>query len=215
MPRPVRVAIVNDYEIVVAGIASLLAPYVDRIDVVELDARLPVASRVDVILFDTFGHVRGEGVDLEDLARSGVSRVAIFSWDTEPALVRRMIARGASAYLSKALTADQLVDVLERVHRGERVVPEADAPVEHAGGRWPGHEEGLSLREAEVISLITQGESNHEIAAELFLSINSVKTYIRAAYRKMGVTRRSQAVVWGVQLGFDPDRSRVVRTGAP
>ncbi|WP_309648576.1 helix-turn-helix transcriptional regulator [Nocardioides sp.] len=64
----------------------------------------------------------------------------------------------------------------------------------------------LSAREAQVIGLIVQGLSNDEIAATVFLSINSVKTYIRTAYRKIGVTRRAQAVVWGMTHGFAPDQ---------
>lgn len=209
--RPVRVAVVNDYEIVVAGIASLIAPYDDRVAVVELDTGLPVVSAVDVILYDTFGQVQGDGVDLEDLVHGSDARVAIFSWNTEPALVRRALAKGAAAYLSKELSAAQIVDALERVHAGEQVVPEVAEPVEHAVGEWPGREHGLTAREAEVIALITQGLSNQEIADRSYLSINSVKTYIRTAYRKIGVTRRAQAVGWGVQNGFEPDRSRVVR----
>ena len=69
---------------------------------------------------------------------------------------------------------------------------------------WPGRRTGLSAREAEVIALITQGFTNDEIARNCYLSINSVKSYIRSAYRKMGVERRSQAVLWGVQHGMDP-----------
>ena len=63
----------------------------------------------------------------------------------------------------------------------------------------------LSARETQVVALIVQGLSNAEIAATAFLSINSVKTYIRTAYRKMGVTRRAQAVGWGMTHGFAPD----------
>ena len=57
-------------------------------------------------------------------------------------------------------------------------------------------------REAEIIALITRGLSNKDIAARCFLSINSVKSYIRSAYRRMGVTSRSQAVLWGVRHGM-------------
>jgi DNA-binding NarL/FixJ family response regulator len=60
----------------------------------------------------------------------------------------------------------------------------------------------LSSREQDVLRLIASGMSNLEIASSLYLSINSVKTYIRAAYRKIGVERRSQAVVWAVQHGL-------------
>jgi two-component system, NarL family, response regulator LiaR len=62
----------------------------------------------------------------------------------------------------------------------------------------------LSTRESQILALIVRGLSNQEIAETAFLSINSVKTYIRTAYRKMGVTRRSQAVVWAMQHGFEP-----------
>jgi len=212
--RPVRVAVVNDYEIVVAGIASLIAPYADRVAVVELDAGLPVVSDVDVILYDTFAQVQGDGVDLEDLVRDSTARVAIFSWNTDRDLVRRALARGAAAYLSKELGADQIVEALEQVHAGELVVPASVGHIEHVGGRWPGHEFGLTAREAEVIALITQGLSNQEIAERSYLSINSVKTYIRTAYRKMGVSRRAQAVGWGVRHGFEPDRGRRIRPEA-
>lgn len=209
--RPIRVAVVNDYDIVVAGIASLLAPYADRVAVVELDAGVPVVSDVDVILYDTFGQVQGDGVDLEDLVHGSGGRVAIFSWNTDPALVDRAIGRGAAAYLGKQLSAAEIVAALERVHAGERVVPESQEPVEDATGSWPGREHGLTAREAEVLALITQGLSNQEIALRTYLSINSVKTYIRTAYRKIGVTRRSQAVGWGMSHGFTPDRTRVIR----
>ena len=67
---------------------------------------------------------------------------------------------------------------------------------------WPGRSEGLSDREAEIIALITQGKSNAEIAALTYLSINSVKTYIRTGYRKIGVSSRTQAVLWGIEHGF-------------
>jgi len=212
---PVRVAVVNDYEIVVAGIASLLAPYADRVAVVELDTQLPVLSDVDVILYDTFGQVQGDGIDLEDLVRGGGARVAIFSWNTETALVERALRRGAAAYLSKELGAEEIVAALERVHAGERVVPANAEQVEDAAGQWPGREFGLTAREAEVVALITQGLSNQEVADRTYLSINSVKTYIRTAYRKMGVSSRSQAVGWGVLHGFEPSRSRVLRPGPP
>ena len=61
---------------------------------------------------------------------------------------------------------------------------------------------GLSPRELDVLREVVNGLSNHEIADELYLSINSVKTYIRSAYRKAGVTTRAQAVSWCVRKGF-------------
>ncbi len=213
--NPVRVAVLNDYEIVVAGVAAMLAPHHDRVVVVELDSGLPVVSDVDVILYDTFGQVQGDAVDLEDLVRGNSVPVAIFSWNLQSDLVERAIAHGASGYLSKGLDARAVVDAIEAIHRGETVVPpssvvSADRDV---AGEWPGREVGLTAREAEVLALITQGLSNQEIADQTYLSINSVKTYIRTAYRKIEVTRRSQAVAWGMTHGFAPDRIRRVATG--
>ncbi|WP_134767637.1 LuxR C-terminal-related transcriptional regulator [Nocardioides sp. 1609] len=62
--------------------------------------------------------------------------------------------------------------------------------------------EDLTLRELDVIRLVTNGRSNQEIGAELYLGINTIKTYIRTAYRKIGVTTRVQAVLWGVHQGL-------------
>ena len=209
---PLSVAVVNDYEMVVAGVAAMLAQHPDRVRVVELDSGLPVVSDVDVILYDTFGQIQGDGVDLEDLVHGSDARVVIFSWNLQPELVERAIKRGASGYLSKALDAEQMVAALEKVHAGQVVVPAVAGEVEHAAeGEWPGRAQGLTAREAEVLALITQGLSNQEIADRSYLSINSVKTYIRTAYRKIGVTRRSQAVAWGMNHGFEPDRIRVIQ----
>ena len=90
-----------------------------------------------------------------------------------------------------------------RPHRGPR-------DERRRRGRLARARAGLSPREAEIIALITQGLSNQEIADRAYLSINSVKTYIRSAYRKMDVTTRSQAVLWGVENGFKPDTLRTI-----
>ncbi|GAA1132380.1 response regulator transcription factor [Nocardioides aquiterrae] len=214
MPSPIRVAVVNDYEIVVAGVAAMLAPHHDRISIVELSSGLPVLSDVDVILYDTFGQIQGDGVDLEDLVDGSDARVVIFSWNLQPELVRAAIERGAAGYLSKGLPADEIVAGLEAVHNGETVTPRESAPSadRDTTGEWPGREHGLTARESEVLALITQGLSNQEIADRTYLSINSVKTYIRTGYRKIGVGRRSQAVAWGMRHGFAPDRMRTIDT---
>ncbi len=77
-------------------------------------------------------------------------------------------------------------------------------------GDWPGSGARLSSREAEVLALITQGYTNNDIASRSYLSINSVKSYIRTAYRKIGVERRSQAVRWGMENAMLPDTSRTI-----
>src|SRR4051812_22143435 len=212
---PIRLAIVNDYEIVVAGVAAMLAPHHDRVQVVELDSGLPIVSEVDLIFYDTFGQVQGDAVDLEDLVRGNNVPVVIFSWNIQPELVKRAIDHGAAGYLSKGLSASEVVDAIEAIRAGETVTPGSAASSDgRESGEWPGRELGLTAREAEVLALITQGLSNQEIARQTYLSINSVKTYIRTAYRKIDVTRRAQAVAWGMKHGFEPDRVRSIRTGA-
>jgi DNA-binding NarL/FixJ family response regulator len=74
---------------------------------------------------------------------------------------------------------------------------------------WPGRGEGLSDRESEILALITQGLSNADVARLTYLSPNTVKSYIRTIYRKIGVASRTQAVLWGVRNGFTPDGHRI------
>jgi len=206
---PIRLAIVDDYAVVIAGVASFLAA--ERIDVVETNASLPVVSDVDIVLFDTFGQTQGTGIDLEDFVRDSGAKVVIYSWNLRPKLIKEALDQGASGYLSKVLTGPEVVRALERVMRGEVVVLTGDHETSVGGaGDWPGRAAGLSSREAEIIALITQGLSNQAIAERVYLSINSIKTYIRSAYRKMQVSTRSQAVLWGVANGFEPDSLRTV-----
>jgi len=206
---PLRLAIVDDYAVVIAGVASFLAD--ERIDVVETGASLPVVSDVDIVLYDTFGQVQGDGIDLEDFVRESGAKVVIYSWNLQPEMIRDAVAAGARGYLSKVLTGPEIVAALERVMRGEIVILPGDSETSVDGaGDWPGRSFGLSPREAEILALITQGLTNQEIADRVYLSINSVKTYIRTAYRKIDVERRPQAVLWGVRHGFRPDTLRTV-----
>jgi DNA-binding NarL/FixJ family response regulator len=117
---------------------------------------------------------------------------------------------GVAGYLSKTLSAQELADALRAVQAGDTVVSPApeDAPLLQQ--EWPGRKEGLTAREAEVVALITRGYSNADIAEMASLSINSVKSYIRSSYRKMGVTSRTNAVLWGLDHGMGGiDRVRV------
>lgn len=222
--RPLRVAVVNDYEIVVAGIAAVLAPYAERVQVVETAAGVPVVSDVDVVLCDTYAQGLPGGVPVEHLAQ-GSAHVVVFSWNVDRSMVASSLAAGASGFVSKGATAAELVEAIERVHAGELVVPEdllvAEGPVvpvdpdqgaddEQVLGRWPGDEWGLSSRESEVLALICRGLSNEEITEHAFIGINTVKTHIRTLYRKIGVSRRTQAVLWGHAHGFQPDQGRRV-----
>jgi DNA-binding NarL/FixJ family response regulator len=155
--------------------------------------------------------VQGHGVGLGDLVRDSGAKVVIYSWNLRPSLIEQAIAGGAWGYLSKVLTGPVIVEALERIVNGEIVIVAGDNESSVGGvGDWPGRSAGLSSREAEVMALITRGLSNQEIAERAHVSMNTVKSYIRSAYRKIGVERRTQAVLWGVANGFHPDTARTV-----
>ncbi len=204
---PVRLAIVNDYEMVVSGLASMLDDHRDRVHVAEINAQTSVVSNVDVILVDTFGQLPRDGSTLARLVLESAAPVVIFSWEMPRETIEAALAAGAVGYLDKSLRAKEIVDALEAIRDGEIVVLTNMSIEEPAGGwgvGWPGQTEGLTPRESEVLAFITQGLTNQEIADNLYLSINSIKTYIRSTYRSIGVVSRSQAVRWGMENGFDP-----------
>jgi DNA-binding NarL/FixJ family response regulator len=206
----IRLAIVNDYEVVVHGLASMLRSYSDRIEVVEGDANTHPESRVDIALFDTFAQ---SFRDRERIARlvsdPRIDKVVVYTWSADDPSVGQTRVPGIAAYISKRLAASDLVAALERVHDGDPVRLHDSGRGPLVGGDWPGREEGLTARESEVLSLITQGYSNNDIVETTMLSINSIKSYIRSAYRKIGVTSRSRAILWGIDHGFQPDRARI------
>ncbi|MCR6033520.1 DNA-binding response regulator [Nocardioides sp. zg-579] len=189
--RPVRVGVVDESELVTTGVEGMLAPYAGRLTVVDEPA---VA---DVVLCDPLGRPLDIESYLADVHRRTHGRVVVFTWRLDQGSVRRVLAAGACGFVSKAVDADELVRVIDVVHRGGTV--EAPGP---ALALRDSTRDSLSAREAEVLSLICRGRSNLEIAAELFVSVNSVKTYIRQIYHKIGVSRRSQAVAWGIQRGY-------------
>lgn len=203
----ISVAIVNDYPVVVEGVAQLLR-HDGRLNLVELDTLADPKQSVDLVLFDAFSQLH---ID-DDIARlvknPKYRRLVVYTWNVKPGQVDRAVEAGVHGYVSKAVDAETLCDALVRVHGGEQVVEPEEVPQELDNGDWPGRKEGLSARESEVVSMITQGITNEEIAKASYLSINSVKSYIRSAYRKMGVERRSQAVLWGVEHGMLPSRQR-------
>jgi DNA-binding NarL/FixJ family response regulator len=192
-------------------VASMLDPYRDRILVAELDTGKSVEDDVDIALYDSFAQPESDHDEVAVLvANPHAHRVAIYTWNFHEELVRTARAQGVSGYLSKALPARELVASLEAVHAGEVVISDPPRKKGVASGLdWPGRREGLTDREAEILALITQGKSNAEVAAQTYLSPNTVKSYIRTIYRKIDVASRTQAVLWGVANGFTPDHHRI------
>lgn len=196
--QPIRVRLIADTELVAAGVAALIGEHPGRAVVVG-NACPP--GDIDVVLLD--GANAGTIVsDIVDLTASGHRLIVVFDWHLDPATMGRARAAGAAGFVSKALSAQDLFSALlcacrEGDIQGRPLAPPLLSVVDHV---W--QPSGLSKREAHVIALISHGLSNGEIATDLFLSINTIKTYIRGAYRKIGVTSRSQAVAWAFGSGF-------------
>lgn len=196
--RP-RVAVVNDFEVVVAGLAAMLQPFQDRIDLV--DAFLvdeEANGPIDLALYDTFGRQGLETVELTKLlARPEVARVAIYSFNFDETAIEEALAAGAVGYLSKATPASQLVEQLEVLASGGAVVsgPSGNGRTPREARSWPGRELGLSEREAEVVALAAVGRRNSEIAEALFVSVDTVKTHLARSFRKLGVHNRTELSV--------------------
>ena len=196
--RAARIAVVNDYELVVRGLAGMLAPYSDRVEVVEaIVADEPVHDGpVDVALFDTFGQPSVPRAHIDRLVRDPqIGRVAIYSFDHDP---DDLLDAGAVAYLSKATPAGQLVEQLERIAAGEQVRSrprQVMSGTTRSGREWPGRELGLSEREAEVAVLAALGHRNADIGVSLCIGVDTVKTHLSRAFRKVGVHNRTELSV--------------------
>lgn len=208
--EPIRIALVDDYEVILSGVAHMFDQYRSRVMVVELDANTPVAEDVDIALFDAFAQPEADTDLFTLIANPHAQRVVVYTWNFREALIEAALAKGAAGYLSKSLPAREMVEALEAINNGEVVV--SKAPVGNrltTGLDWPGRSEGLSERESEILALITQGKTNSEIAEIVYLSMNTIKSYVRSAYRKIGVSNRVEAVLWGVDHGFKPDYQRI------
>ena len=203
MPGPrIRLAIVAEQEVISAGLAGLLGAHPDQIEIVSYSPRSG-ARAPDVVLYDVVALSQGDAVDLDHLVKETDAAVIAVARDLRPDLAAQALARGADGCISLAATSEQLLRSVRAAAAGELA---GDLTLDEPGHDRPferlGLDVGLTSRETEVLGLITQGLTNSEIADRLYLSINSVKTYVRSAYRRIGVTTRSQAVAWCIQHGF-------------
>jgi DNA-binding NarL/FixJ family response regulator len=192
----VRVAVVNDYELIVEGVARLLSQFPDQLDVCDrVVVGEPIKTPVDVALYDTYGRVGIAAPTLRALAESpGIGRVAVFSLDVGPDLIAEGRAAGATGFISKGLSGAEIADAIVRVAQGESVVatPTSGAPPSEELD-WPGRGDGLTERQSQVLTLVAEGLSNREIAAALYLSPETVKGYLAQAFATLGVRNRVEA----------------------
>jgi DNA-binding NarL/FixJ family response regulator len=153
------VALVDDYDVVLMGVANMLERYRDRVVVAELAATM-ADDVVDIALYDSFAQPESDHDEIGVLvANPRTRRVVVYTWNFHPDLIASARQRGAHGYLSKTLPARELAAELEAVHAGEMVISEAPQRARGAGGLdWPGRGEGLSDRESEILAFDHPGQ---------------------------------------------------------
>lgn len=167
--------------------------------------------RADVVIYDVFQLAvpgdRARAGELERLVAAHPGRVLALSRLLQPGLTARALAAGAVAPVSIGADADELAGLVEAAAAGILAVDAALARKHHAElARQLGAEVGLTDRERTVLGLIAVGYSNQEIASQLYVSINTIKSTIRSIYRRIDVQTRAQAVAWAIEHGHASDR---------
>jgi len=211
--RPIRVGIVDDHRMVREGLRTMLReqPRVEIVGEAEDQAgalRMIDETTPEVILLD----IRLKGTSGLDTCRVILQRfpdvkiIFLTVYEDEQYIFEALRA-GASGYILKKVSDDDLVKVIEQVRAGEILVdPALTGQVAlRAASRSQSLAEarfGLSPREAEVLGLITQGMSNHQIAEQLFIGEETVKSHVRSILRKLGVKDRTQAVSLALREGL-------------
>jgi DNA-binding NarL/FixJ family response regulator len=213
---PVRLVLVDDHEMVIEGLKAMLAAFGDRVAVVGQAVGAERAVHVvdelspDIVLCDV--RMQGSsGLDLcADLRqRNPEQRVVMLSVYDDEQYLFQALRVGASGYLLKSISSDELVRQLEFVQAGETAIdPGMAARAVDTAARlqrdefWPGARQGLTQRESEILSYVVNGLSNRGIATKLVIGDETVKSHLRSIYRKLGVSDRAGAVATALREGI-------------
>lgn len=199
--EPVRVVIADDHAMFRGGIKEMLST-ADDIEVVgeagdgEKAVAVVAEQAPDVILLDVEMPVVGaEEAMGRMLEVSQPPKVVIVTMHDEPRLVRRLIGRGASAYLLKSATLEELISAVRNAAASPRSPDENEDVLVIPRSVLENLDEeadGLSRREVEILLQVVRGMSNRQIAASLYLSEATVKRHLANIYSKTQVNSRSE-----------------------
>ena len=207
-PRPMRILVVDDHEVVRQGLVALLGRR-DEFQVVaeagSVSEALAAARRFvpDLVVMD----VRlpdGSGIEACREIRSeypDTKVVMLTSYPDEEAVLSAIIA-GASGYLLKQVRGRDLVSALESVGRGDSLLDPAvtERVLERvrrvASGGERDELSDLTAQERKILLLVADGMTNKEIAADVFLSDKTVKNYVSSILAKLNLQRRAQAAAF-------------------
>src|ERR1700682_267240 len=203
--EPVRLVLVDDHEMVIEGLKAMLAAFEDRVLVVGQavggEGAVSVIDNLkpDIVLCDV--RMQGSsGLDLclELRERDPERKVVMLSVYEDEQYLYQALRVGASGYLLKSISSDELVRQLEFVRGGATAIdPGLAARAVDTAARlqrdefWPGARQGLTQRESEILSYVVTGLSNRGIANKLVIGDETVKRHLRVIYRKLGVSDRT------------------------
>ncbi len=215
-----RILIVDDHALVRRGMYHVVLEGFPDADVVEADGAasalvLMRQKAADIALVD----VRMPDADGLELLRSlkadwpEVPVIMLSTYENAP-YVRRALSDGASGYLLKDATPEDLAQAINVAMSGSgnvlspRVIQNLFEDAAESGSGSSGtsrrNEFRLTARENDILALLAEGHSNREIAGRLFLSEKTVKAHLAAIFRKLGVTNRTQAAMAAVHMGVGP-----------
>lgn len=206
--RGVRLRLEQAKDMLVVGEVSngrdaVAAVHAERADVVLMDLEMPGMNGVDATRALTSAHGTHVGV------------VVLTSHSADIHVLRALEA-GASGYLLKTHDTHQLLVAIRAAHHGDALMsPRVTAPVLRELSRRHGSAADtavistLSPAERSVVALLSSGiTTNDDIAAALSVSVNTVRSHVQSAMKKVTVTDRTQLALWGVRNSIDDFRTR-------
>ncbi|NEC66584.1 response regulator transcription factor [Streptomyces sp. SID9727] len=206
-PAPLRIILADDHTVMRAGLVALLGsePTLDIVGEAS-DGREAVALterlRPDVALLDLRMPVLdGVGATTAIVAGPAPTRVLILTTYDTDADIERGVEAGATGYLLKDATREQLVDAIHAASRGETVLAPRVAQRLVAKMRRPAPV-ALTARESDVLEAVADGLSNAEIGRRLFIGEATVKTHLLRIFAKLDVNDRTRAVVVALDTGL-------------
>ncbi|HTX83150.1 MAG TPA: response regulator transcription factor [Streptosporangiaceae bacterium] len=221
----IRVLIVEDHPVVAEGLSSLLEDYPDltvaAIAGSVADA-IATAERVqfDVAMVD-FHLPDGTGADAADGIRASCPSAAIvfLSADDSDKRLLTAIESGASSYLLKSASGDEIVESIRAAAAGRNLIPAGaiadalarDREIAREHSRQAEVLSSLTPREKEILALMAEGADNRAVARQLHISYATVRTHVRSILTKLGARSQLDAVAKASQLGFHGLHQRFTR----